>query len=70
VRTPFQLACKSMPRGLYAGMDFLGQHKTVSDLRFAAQHEIDLFEEGDDNALPANDVRAIRRWMKKLPSED
>lgn len=65
----FHSACTTMPRALYAGMDFLGQHKTVADLRFAGQHEIDLFEEGDDNALSARDIKAIRCWMAKLPSD-
>jgi hypothetical protein len=39
--------------------------KTIPDLLFAAQFEVDLFEEGDSSAVSGTAVRKIRSFIRK-----
>jgi hypothetical protein len=39
---------------------------TLSDLRFAAQHEIDMFEEDQDGHLTASEIRLVRKFIGKI----
>jgi len=41
--------------------------KTISDLRWACQIQLDLIEEGQDSA-DGDDPKPIRRWLKKYGS--
>ncbi len=42
------------------------QVKTVADLAYIAQHEIDLSEEGQDGALSTPEIAEIRQFLQKL----
>ncbi len=42
------------------------QVKTVADLAYLAQHEIDLSEEGQDGALSTPEIAEIRQFLQKL----
>jgi hypothetical protein len=46
----FNDALKNLP-SFIGGIDLVGQHFTISDLAFRVQHEIDLYEEGEDNEI-------------------
>ncbi len=46
----FKAAIKKLPKCI-GGLDLVGQHKTVADLRFLVQHEIDLFNEGQETDI-------------------
>ena len=56
----FEQALKRVP--VFIILDLVGQHFTVSDLRFAVQHEIDLHEEGDIE-LTAKELRQAKRFL-------
>lgn len=60
----FEQATKILPKVLYAGLDTVGQHKTIGDLRFMAQHELDLEIEGDIKLTWAQRI-AIRRFLER-----
>lgn len=42
------------------------QIKTPSDVRYILQHEIDLFEEGEDGALTQPEITQVRKALAKL----
>jgi hypothetical protein len=44
--------------------DFVGQHHTILDCVFSAQHEIDLYEEGESK-LRASELRKLRAFVTK-----
>lgn len=48
--------------------DYVGQHHTVADLRFLAEHELDLDEEGDIS-LSAKDRKAIQKFIAAIDQE-
>jgi hypothetical protein len=60
----FEKALKMLPMFLHDGIDLL-QQKTVADLRWHVQHELDLSEEGQDAALSMTlrQVNAARRFL-------
>lgn len=61
----FADALKNFP-SFIGGLDLVGQHKTISDLAFRVQHEIDLATEGEPNEI--TDVKRAtdrtKRWQK------
>jgi hypothetical protein len=42
------------------------QISDLSDVAFILQHEIDLFEEGQDGALSAKDIRVVRKALGRV----
>lgn len=40
------------------------QVKTYADIRYILQHEIDLFEEGEDGALSEKEIKTVRKALK------
>lgn len=61
--TDFNKALKRLPGCLHDGLDLMGQHKTVDDLLFAAQTELDLHDEGEI-ALSRRDRMAVLRFIR------
>jgi hypothetical protein len=59
----FKRALGLLPDCLADGLDLTGQHKTVADLRFMAQHELDLANEGDIE-LTLRNRSAIERFLR------
>lgn len=62
----FISAKKKMPACLVGATD---HPRTLGDLRFAAEHEVDMFNEGQDGALtPAevSQVAAFLVWLRSL----
>jgi hypothetical protein len=47
----FDTLLKRMPLCLAGSLDVVGQHRTASDLAWLAQHEIDLFDEGEESDI-------------------
>ena len=43
----FKQALRILPQCLQDGLDLVGQHKTIKDLRFMATTELDLADEGE-----------------------
>lgn len=61
----FEDALKALP-SFIGGLDLVGQHKTIEDLAFRVQHEIDLATKGEPNEITDN-VRPTdrtKRWSK------
>lgn len=42
------------------------QIKTLADVQYVLQHEIDLAEEGEDGALSGADLKAVRKALLKV----
>jgi hypothetical protein len=63
----YETALKRLPRFLVDGLDVLGQHKTVSDLKFMAETQLDFYYEGEDSDIktPRQEQTAIR-YVKTL----
>lgn len=60
----FKEALDKMPLFLTGGLDLLGQHHTIADLRAEAEHEIDLATEGEGNVLTCKrQSDTTRRWQ-------
>lgn len=60
----FDEALKALPTFI-GGIDLVGQHKTVADLSFLVQHEIDLAVEGEDNDIQCKrQSDTTKRWQK------
>lgn len=60
----FDEALKALPPFI-GGIDLLGQHKTVADLAFRVQHEIDLATEGEPNEIQCRrQSDTAKRWSK------
>ncbi len=59
----FEQALRRLPRCVRGGLDLMGQHKTVDDLRFLVQHEIDLYEEGEIK-LTLRKLDSLRRFLE------
>lgn len=60
----FAKAYRKMPACLVGALD---HPKTVADLQFAAEHEVDMFNEGQDGALEPKEisqVAAFLAWMR------
>lgn len=57
-------ACAVMPDVICGSFDPLN-HKTYADLRFLAQHEIDLADEGEVE-LDSSERRALKRYIEWL----
>jgi hypothetical protein len=45
------------------------QLKTPSDAAYLLQHEIDLYEEGQDGALDADEIAEVRVALKRVKRE-
>ena len=59
----FAMAVKRLPKCCVGSLDFLS-HRTVADLRAIVQHELDLYEEGEETDIRhARDVRSCRRFL-------
>lgn len=56
----FAQAYKIMPACLVGALD---RPSTLADLRYAAQHEIDMFEEKQDGCLTALEIKAVRKFL-------
>jgi len=62
----FDIAVKKMPVLLFASFDPLS-HKTIADLRALGQHEINLFNEGEESdILNSRQLASIERWVSSL----
>jgi hypothetical protein len=60
----FEEALSALPPFI-GGIDLLGQHKTVADLAFRVQHEIDLATEGEENELQCSrQSDTTKRWQR------
>ena len=60
----FEEALRAMPKFI-GGIDLVGQHKTISDLAFRVQFEIDLTVEGDSNEIVCRrQSDTTKRWAK------
>lgn len=56
--------CRTIPRGCHWSEDSLSQ-KTKEDVYFAVQHELDLFDEDDDNnTLSKSAAKFVRLWLR------
>ncbi len=64
--TAFDRAFREMPDSV--SLDVLA-HKTLDDLIFQAETELDLISEGQDGTEP-KDAPKIRRWLKKWRKVD
>ena len=63
--TPFDRAINTMPGFLTAGLD-CHSHRTIGDLIFMAQTQLDFYEEGEDSDIRTPyQARAARRWIAK-----
>ncbi len=54
-------AIKRFPACAIGAMD---GEETISNLRFAAQHELDMHEEDQDGCCTAKEAQQIRRYLK------
>jgi len=66
----FEDALKHLPKFI-SGIDLVGQHKTIGDLAFRVQHEIDLAVEGEPNEItqdakghPLRATDCTKHWGK------
>ena len=61
----FEDALRALP-SFIGGIDLVGQHKTIEDLAFRVQHEINLADEGEDNEITCCKRQAdtTKRWQK------
>jgi hypothetical protein len=60
----FEEALRAMP-SFIGGLDLVGQHKTITDLEFRVQHEIDLATEGEDNEIVCKrQTDTTKRWQR------
>jgi hypothetical protein len=61
----FDEAIRALPRFLVGGLDLQGQHRTIDDLEFMVQHEIDLAVDGEENSIQcARQSDTSSRWRK------
>ena len=60
----FDDALRHLPKFI-GGIDLVGQHKTISDLAFRVQFEIDLAVEGEPNEIKCpRRSDTTKRWQK------
>lgn len=59
----FAEAFKKMPACLMGAVD---NPKTIQDLLYAAQHEIDMAEEDQDGHLSVAEIRSVRRFLNYI----
>lgn len=64
----FKQALRILPTCLQSGLDPLGQHQNIGDLRFMAQHELDLHFEGDIKLTPRQ-MRSIQMFLNRTGDE-
>lgn len=63
----FSAALQIFPHAV--SLDF-GYHKTIEDLRYAAQHELDLLNEGQENDLDTpQKVKEVVLFLRKTQGE-
>lgn len=61
----FEDALHHLPTFIGGIDDLVGQHKTVADLAFRVQHEIDLATEGESNEIQCKrQSDTAKRWSK------
>jgi len=59
----FEEALKALP-AFIGGIDLIGQHKTIGDLAFRVQFEIDLATEGEPNEIQCKrQSDTTKRWQ-------
>jgi hypothetical protein len=62
----FDMAVARMPRCL-GGFDPVGQHKTLADLRFMAQTQVDLYHEGEVSDISSTrQLHAVKGYISAL----
>lgn len=52
-----------VPSCLWGALD---RPRTLTDLKYAAQHEIDMFEENQDGHLTAIEIKQVRKYLAKI----
>lgn len=61
----FEAALRDLPLAVFGSYDAL-YHKTVSDLVWIAQHELDLYEEGEETDIRSKaQVAQVRKFIAK-----
>ena len=65
----FKQALRILPNVLHDGLDLVGQHKTIKDLRFMAVTELDLADEGDIQ-LTDKECQAILKFLERTAFPD
>ena len=60
----FDRAVRTLPAALQRSFDPM-QHKTLDDLRALAEHELDLYEEGEETDIRSKRQAAARRAVKR-----
>lgn len=64
--TAFDVAVRTMPAAIQMSFDPL-QHKTVDDLIYLAEHEIDLYREGEETDIRSErQAQALDNWAKRI----
>jgi hypothetical protein len=59
----------TMPKAIVGNFDPM-THKTISDLKYLGQHELDMFEEGQETDISnKRDANSVRGWMNSMPSD-
>lgn len=63
-KSAFDVLFSYLPNCVVGSFDPLA-HKTLSDLRFITQHELDLYEEGEDNDIRDTvDLKNCRTFLR------
>jgi glutathione S-transferase len=65
-KSDFEKAMSDLPICMVGAL--MGDEKTIGDLVYACQVQLDLIEEGQDGT-EEDDPKAIRRWLKKWSSK-
>ena len=63
--TTFAAAFKLMPACLMGAYDALG-HTRIEDLRFIAEHEIDMFNEAQDGCLECYEIKLVKKFLEVI----
>lgn len=54
-----------MPACLMGAYDAL-QHTRIEDLRFIAEHEIDMFNEAQDGCLECYEIKLVKKFLEVI----
>jgi hypothetical protein len=63
-RSEFRDAYKAIPTCLVGY--FTDTPKTIFDLKMAAEHEVDMFNENQDGALTSREISQVIKYLSKL----
>lgn len=62
----FDEALRRMPKLLFGSLDY-SYHKTLADLHYLAQHELDLWQEGEESDIHNDrDAQQVKKWMEAV----